>query len=171
MVYMSEEVKQMLQAEVATGAELKLACGLTSSYVLDLSRLLRNPEFRELVKPMMPTFHCDAIGGALSGSDLVASLFDKKWFGVRKEAKERGYDRGVITGCLSRGDKVVLVEDICTSGQSLERAIKAVIELGAEPIGLFSLVTREELRGLQKLGEKYNLPTISLFYIKDGVIL
>lgn len=93
----------------------------------------------------------DAIGGLTMGADPVAyaiaaasmragSPIDA--FSVRKEAKRHGTGRR-IEGNFKPADKVVVIEDVITSGGSALTAIDAIREAGGEVLGLLALVDRE----------------------------
>ena len=93
----------------------------------------------------------DAIGGLTMGADPVSyaiaaasantsSPIDA--FSVRKEAKKHGTGRR-IEGNFKPGNRVVMIEDVITSGGSAITAIEAVREEGGEVIGLLALVDRE----------------------------
>jgi orotate phosphoribosyltransferase len=93
----------------------------------------------------------DAIGGLTMGADPVsyaiaaasansASPIDA--FSVRKEAKKHGTGRR-IEGNFTPGNRVVMIEDVITSGGSAITAIEAVREEGGEVIGLLALVDRQ----------------------------
>lgn len=94
----------------------------------------------------------DAIGGLTLGADPIAyaichSSADSerplKAFTVRKEPKAHGTGKQV-EGPLVSGDRVVIVEDVITTGGSASRAIEAVRREGAIPLGVLALVDREE---------------------------
>ena len=93
----------------------------------------------------------DAIGGLTMGADPVsyaiaaasantATPLDA--FSVRKEAKKHGTGRR-IEGNFKAGNRVVVIEDVITSGGSAITAIEAIREEGGEVIGLLALVDRE----------------------------
>ena len=93
----------------------------------------------------------DAIGGLTMGADPVSyaiaaasakSASPIDGFSVRKEAKKHGTGRR-IEGNFKPGDRVVMIEDVITSGGSAITAIDAVREAGGEVIGLLALVDRE----------------------------
>jgi orotate phosphoribosyltransferase len=93
-----------------------------------------------------------AIGGLTMGADPVAyAIAAASWgtgspidaFSVRKEAKDHGTGR-LIEGNFQAGDRVVVVEDVITSGGSAERAISAVVEAGGQVLGVLAVVDREQ---------------------------
>ena len=64
-------------------------------------------------------------------------------FIVRKKAKEHGTGQ-TLEGRIERGDRVVVVEDVITTGESTWKAIQAAEAAGAEVAGIFALLDREE---------------------------
>lgn len=104
----------------------------------------------------------DAVGGLTLGADPVAYAIchasadterPLRAFTVRKEAKAHGTGRQV-EGPVEPGDRVVIVEDVITTGASASRAIEAVKREGVIPIGVLALVDREEggRESLESLG-------------------
>ncbi len=94
----------------------------------------------------------DAVGGLTMGADPVAyAIAHASWiagdavnaFTVRKEPKAHGTGKR-LEGCFAAGMRVVVVEDVITTGGSALRAIEAVEAEGGEVIAVLSLVDREE---------------------------
>jgi orotate phosphoribosyltransferase len=98
----------------------------------------------ELVSDMKIDF--DAIGGLTLGADkfsYVTSVFaHRKSFVVRKVAKGRGTNKRIEGADLSIGVKVLLVDDVVTSGGSIRDAYEAIHETGATIVGAITLVDR-----------------------------
>jgi orotate phosphoribosyltransferase len=93
-----------------------------------------------------------AVGGLTMGADPVSYSIAAASFGsdapvdafsVRKEAKDHGAGR-VIEGNFKPGDRVVIVEDVITSGDSARRAAEAVEGAGGKVLGIVAVVDREE---------------------------
>lgn len=89
-----------------------------------------------------------AVGGLTMGADAlahgIAIVGGCSWFSVRKEAKARGRE-GSIEGCrLSADDRVLLVEDVVTTGGSTLKAYERVIATGAQVAGVIPMVDRGE---------------------------
>ena len=59
-------------------------------------------------------------------------------FLVRKEPKDGQY----IEGDLRSGDKVLVVEDVVTTGKQVRTAIERIVEVGAEVVGIIAVVDR-----------------------------
>ena len=88
----------------------------------------------------------DSVGGPTMGADAlahgVAMLSGCSWFSVRKEAKGHGRGTWVEGARLHPGDRIVMVEDVVSTGASLLRAAERVGELGAEVIAATALLDR-----------------------------
>ena len=115
---------------LARGSHLALAC----QALLDLAGEAR-VEF-------------DAVGGLTLGADPLAHgmalLADKLWFVVRKQPKGRGTDQWVEGATLRRGLRVMLVEDVVTTGASTEKAYERVVAEGTDVVLAAALVDRGE---------------------------
>ena len=110
------------------GADLELACRAMLEAIGDL-------EF-------------DAVGGMTLGADhfshVLAVLASRKWFTVRKQAKGRGTNQRVEGAEIGPGVRVLLVDDVVTTGGSTLEAYEVVRETGAEVVGATTLVDRGE---------------------------
>lgn len=103
----------------------------------------------------------DAAGGLTLGADAlavgIAAASDGQWFIVRKEPKNRGTRRHIEGAQIGAGDRVLLVDDIVTSGGSIIKAYDLVVETGAQVIAAVTLVDRSDLAApkLAELGVPY----------------
>ena len=94
----------------------------------------------------------DAIGGLTLGADPiaagVAALSGQKdplrAFIVRKEAKEHGTGRRIEGPSLREGDRVMVVDDVITTGGSLLQAVDALRDQPVEIVEALAVVDREE---------------------------
>lgn len=88
----------------------------------------------------------DAAGGPTMGADALAHgmaiVSGASWFSVRKEPKGHGRQAWVEGSRLEKGHRVVLVEDVVSTGASLLRALERVDELGVNVIAATALVDR-----------------------------
>lgn len=154
--------------------DFRLCSGGRSKYLIDLAKLLRTNEGQYMAKDIdLPFLNYDIMGGPLSAADLMCPpLGADKWFGVRKEPKNRGTDQGRITGNLEKGQRVLMVEDVCTTGGTLFRAIQAVIEFGAIPIAAFCIIERPEWGGMKGIAAQYKIPTFAAYtFIQDPLTM
>ncbi len=115
----------------------------------------------------------DAVGGLTMGADPVAyaiahasagTLAPVDAFSVRKQAKEHGTGRR-IEGNFQPGSRVVVVEDVITSGQSALTAVDAVRAEGGEVLGVLALVDRES--GGRAAIEQRGVPVVTLVTATD----
>ncbi len=133
-----------------------LSSGKKSNYYIDGKYITLDPEGAYLVgRIFLNTYmdvDIDAVGGLTLGADpivgsIVALSFNLskplRGFIVRKEEKPHG-SRRFIEGPLYEGDRVVIVEDVITTGASSLKAISAAEGEGAIVKGVFCIVDREE---------------------------
>jgi orotate phosphoribosyltransferase len=88
----------------------------------------------------------DAVGGPTMGADAlahgVALLSGAGWFSVRKEPKGHGREAWVEGTRLAAGDRVVMVEDVVSTGASLLRAVDRIREFDVEVVAATALLDR-----------------------------
>lgn len=115
----------------------------------------------------------DAVGGLTMGADPIAyTIAGESWragtpihaFSVRKRPKRHGRGQ-LIEGCFEAGARVVIVEDVITTGGSALKACEAVDMARGEVVGALGLVDREE--GGRAALESAGLETIVLYTASD----
>ncbi len=93
----------------------------------------------------------DAVGGLTMGADAlavgIAAVTESRWFFIRKKTKERGTRRLVEGAQIKAGDKVLLVDDVVTTGGSILQALEAIKQTGAETVAAVTLVDRSGVAG------------------------
>ena len=114
----------------------------------------------------------EAIGGLTMGADPIVVAVSVtsgalNGFLVRKAEKQHGTGQR-IEGFRGKGARVVIVDDVCTTGSSTIQAIEAAREFGFEVAGVMCLVEREEARGRPEV-EKAAAPAhfVSVFTASD----
>ena len=133
-----------------------LSSGKKSDVYIDMKKTLYCPEGMELAGraffERIKDEPVDGIGGLTLGADpiayataLISNLNGKPVdvFVVRKEAKKHGTQRW-IEGNLEAGARVVIVDDVVTTGASTIKAIERVREAGFEVLKVIVLVDRQE---------------------------
>jgi orotate phosphoribosyltransferase len=119
----------------------------------------------------------DSVGGLTLGADPVSYAISYasasarrpvRAFTVRKEAKSHGTGK-LIEGPFSKGDRVVVIEDVITTGGSALRAIEAVRAAGGQVIGVLSVVDREE--GGREAIEAAGTPVVSIARVAEILAL
>ena len=113
-----------------------------------------------------------AIGGLTMGADPIAIACSltptpnppRFWFSVRKEPKSHGSKR-LIEGAVVPGAHVCVVDDVCTTGVSTIRAIRACRAEGLIVAQVIVLVDREEQDGManiqRELGELVSIQALT----------
>ena len=158
--------------------EFKLSSGGTSDYYIDCrtttldakgSRLTGEVFFEEI---RQRGWKPQAIGGLTMGADPIVVAVsvvsgELSGFLVRKAEKQHGTGQR-IEGYREKGARVVIVDDVCTTGASTVQAIEAAREFGFEIVGAMCLVEREEAKGRPTI-EKAAAPApfISIFTATD----
>jgi orotate phosphoribosyltransferase len=159
-----DRLKELLRQHSLMFGEFTLVSGRKSRFYFDSKRTTLRPEgaFLTAVEILNllreKKIEAEAIGGMTLGADPivcpVAALSQiegppLRAFLVRKEAKGHGTGRR-IEGDLEPGSRVVIVDDVVTTGGSTLRAIEAAVEAGHRIAAVISLVDREE-GGTEKL--------------------
>ena len=158
--------------------EFKLSSGGTSDYYIDCrtttldakgSRLTGETFLEEI---RQRGWKPQAIGGLTMGADpIVAAVAvvsgELNGFLVRKAEKQHGTGQR-IEGFREKGARVVIVDDVCTTGASTIQAIEAAREFGFEVVGVMCLVEREEANGRPSVEKAAApVPFISIFTAND----
>ncbi|MEZ5171222.1 MAG: phosphoribosyltransferase family protein [Acidimicrobiia bacterium] len=93
--------------------------------------------------------HFDAAGGLTMGADhlshAIAVVSGARWFSVRKKAKGHGKGQAVEGAVLEPGMAVLLVDDVVTTGGSIQQAFHAVGDTGVDVVAALTLVDRGEV--------------------------
>ena len=143
-----------------SGREVKLASGRTSTYYFNMKPTMLDAEGSHLIATLIleaiSGLNADLIGGLEMGAVPIASAVAAvshagtrpiNAFFVRKQAKEHG-TRNLIEGLPSgdslEGKRVVIVEDVTTTGASAIKAGEAVRAEGADVVGVVTVIDRQE---------------------------
>jgi orotate phosphoribosyltransferase len=158
--------------------EFKLSSGGTSDYYIDCrtttldakgARLTGEVFFDEI---RQRGWRAQAIGGLTMGADpivVAVSVVSGELHGflVRKAEKQHGTGQR-IEGFREKGARVVIVDDVCTTGASTVQAIEAAREFGFEIVGVMCLVEREEAKGRPSVEKAATpAPFVSIFTARD----
>ena len=156
-----------------------LASGKTASYYLDCRLVTLDPLGANLIAAGMLEMieslgtPIDAVGGMAIGADPISAAIvtvdgarggKTLGFMVRKEPKGHGGGRQV-EGPVEPGQRVVIVEDVITSGGSALKAVEAARAFGLEVVGVFGIIDR--LAGGSEAFEAVGLKLQTLLTIRD----
>ena len=172
-----EELSEILKARSILKGDFTLVSGRKSSYYingkmttlsarglyLSAKLLLERFEGLEYEAFAGPTIGADPIIGALLTLAAERGLA-KEGLLIRKEAKDHG-TKNMVEGNLKKGMRVVLLEDVATTGGSLLKAAAAIEAGGGVVAYVFTIVDREEGAGvnLEKAGYRFS----SLFGVRE----
>ncbi len=158
--------------------EFKLSSGGTSDYYIDCRTTTLDARGAQLVGEVFldemrgQGWHADAIGGLTLGADpivvaVAVTSGTLHGFLVRKAEKQHGTGQR-IEGFREKGARVVIVDDVCTTGSSTVQAIEAAREFGFKVAGAMCLVEREDAHGRPSV-ERAAAPAsfISVFTAND----
>lgn len=188
---MSNHSQQLLALLAHNSFELgqfKLSSGGSSDYYIDCRTTTLHAEGGRLVGQAIlelleqHNIPADAVGGLTMGADPIVSNLAtaSAWraqqrpgtplihgFLVRKTEKAHGTGRR-IEGYCQKGARVVVVDDVCTTGASTISAIEAAREAGAILTAVICIVEREEANGRPAVESAANgAPFLRLFSAKE----
>jgi orotate phosphoribosyltransferase len=151
-----QELLRILAAKSFRLGEFKLSSGAMSDYYVDCRTTTLDAKGARLTGQVFLDeirargWHPQAIGGLTLGADpivsAVAVVGQLDGFLVRKAEKQHGTGQR-IEGFRKPGARVVIVDDVCTTGASTAQAIEAAREFGFVVVGVMCLVERQEAGG------------------------
>lgn len=163
---MKKRLAKLLVERSYVEGEVTLTSGRKSDYYFDCKQTALHPEggwlIGKLFYSMLKGRDIQGVGGMTLGADPLVSAvsvlsFEEDMpipaFIIRKKSKGHGtnqYLEGLKN--FSEGDKVVLLEDVVTTGGTLITACERVRDAGFEIAAVFSVLDREE-GGREKLEE------------------
>ncbi|MEK6776236.1 MAG: orotate phosphoribosyltransferase [bacterium] len=162
-----KRLKEIIQKKALQIGRFTLAHGGESNYYIDAKQIIHDPEtgslIGELIYGMIRDKETDYIGGLMYGAIPIAfSLSQYAYYhhkknipvvSVRKEAKKHGTQK-YIEGTVEKGGKIIVVEDVVSTGKSVLTAIDRLKQAGLEIVMIVSIVDRnmggrESLRGYE----------------------
>lgn len=161
------EIERFIKEHAVRTGVFTLASGKTSNVYIDARLATMSPEGMVLIGNRgFDTIQAqgwtpDSVGGLTMGADPVAFAISHtsalrgvpiRAFSVRKNIKSHGTGKR-IEGPFKTGDRVVIVEDVITTGHSALEAIEAIETAGAQILGVLAVVDRNE-GGREAIGLK-----------------
>jgi orotate phosphoribosyltransferase len=173
-----QELLKLLAQKSFRLGEFKLSSGATSDYYIDCRTTTLDARGAQLTGEVFldeireQSWQASAIGGLTMGADpivvaVAVTSGTLNGFLVRKAEKQHGTAQR-IEGFREKGARVVIVDDVCTTGSSTVQAIEAGREFGFEVVGAMCLVERQDAHGRPNV-EKAAAPAmfISIFTAND----
>jgi orotate phosphoribosyltransferase len=174
-----DRLLELLRERSLETGDFVLASGARSSYYIDCRRTTMHAEGQVLVGQLGfellkgSGLDPDSVGGLTMGADPVSyALAYTSWlagdpvhaFSVRKQAKEHGRGKR-IEGSFEPGHRVLVIEDVITSGGSALEACAAVEAEGGTVLGVLAILDRES--GGREALERAGYRVLSLFRIGE----
>lgn len=174
---MRSRLRDIIRKRSFGRGDITLASGRKSDFYFNLKPTMLDAEgaalLAELTLDALAAERIDYVGGLEMGAVPLAGAIAQlsfmrgqpiQAFFVRKKPKEHGARlaiEGLAPGESLAGKRVVIVEDVTTTGGSAVKAVEAVKEAGAEIVMVFTMVDREE--GADETFRAAGLPFRSLY--------
>ena len=146
------------------------ASGIKSPIYCDNRLILTAPEVRNLVENEIAETvkreypECEVLMGTstagIAHAAIAASILNMPMGYVRSGAKDHGR-QNQIEGKLEKGQKVVVIEDLISTGGSVIEVVDVLRDAGADVLGIVSIFTYGMQKGLDRL-EKAKVRNVSL---------
>jgi orotate phosphoribosyltransferase len=173
-----ERLLRIIKAQsLLTGAQFTLASGQRSGFFFDMKKTMFHPEGAALIGDIIfemiaPDTDVEYIGGLEIGAiPMAVSVAARSWpdrpinaFFVRKAPKDHGAIN-LIDGQFRPNQKVILFEDVTTTGGSVMKAVRAVRDQGCTVKKIVTIVDRGE--GAAANLRKENLELAAIFTMDD----
>lgn len=191
--YKQEFIDFMVQSDVLKFGDFTLKSGRKSPFFMNAGAYVTGEQLSRLGKYYAQAIHVNfgddfdvVFGPAYKGIPLAVvtaiayhELYGKevRYCSDRKEAKDHGADKGQLLGYeLHDGDRVVIVEDVTTSGKSIDETypkLKAAADV--QVVGLMVSLNRMEVgkggkvTAQQEIQERYGFPVASIVTMAEVV--
>ena len=156
-----DELLQLIKDLAVVHGRVTLSSGREADYYIDLRRITLHrvaaPLVGRVLRGVTADWSYDAVGGLTLGADPVATAIMHASVGavdafvVRKEEKKHGMQRRV-EGPDVAGRRVLVVEDVSTTGGSPLTAVHALRDEGAEVVGVAVIVDRGAREAIEATG-------------------
>lgn len=190
--YKQEFINFMVESEVLKFGEFTLKSGRKSPFFMNAGAYVTGTQLRRLGEYYAKAIHdnygldFDVLFGpaykgiplAVATSMAISELYGKevRYCSNRKEVKDHG-DTGILLGSkLKDGDRVVIIEDVTTSGKSIEETFPILKEQADVEIkGLMVSLNRMEVgkggekSALDEIQEKYGFPAHAIVTMEEVV--
>lgn len=190
--YKQEFIDFMLESKVLKFGDFTLKSGRKSPFFMNAGGYVTGQQLMKVgeyyAKAIVDTYGTDfdvLFGPAYKGIPLAVvtaiamhTLYGKevRYCSDRKEAKDHGADKGGFLGSkLQDGDRVIMIEDVTTSGKSMEETVPKVRSAAnVEIVGLMVSLNRNEKgkgnkTALKEVSELYGFPTAAIVSMPEVI--
>jgi len=175
---MKRKLLSILKKEAFCQKKVRLSSGRISDFYIDVRKVSLSSEgiylISNLILRMIKGENISAIGGPTLGADPIVSgvcflAHQKKrklkGFLIRKSPKKYGSQKMLEGKPLKPSDRVLVVDDVATSGSSIIKAVKVLKEARVKVVKALVIVDREE--GAAEELAKSGCPFSSIFTKRD----
>ena len=154
---MKQQLLSLLKKDAFLKKRIKLSSGKISNFYIDIRKVSLSPKgiylISNLVLGVVKSLKVDAIGGPTLGADPIVGgvcllAYKKKiplkGFLIRKTPKKHGRQRLIEGQVIKPYEKVVIVDDVATSGSSLIKSIKILQKEKIKVVGAVTVIDRQE---------------------------
>lgn len=169
---LAEKLLKISAVKLQPANPFQWASGWISPIYTDNRRTLSYPDVRsfikvELTRLIMEQFpEAEAVAGVATGAiaqgALVADLLGLPYVYVRSTPKDHGLEN-LIEGDLRQGQKVIVIEDLVSTGKSSLKAVEAIRNAGCEVCGMLALFTY----GFPVAEENFNEANVKLVTLSN----
>ena len=165
-------ISEFIEKGLIKQGEFVLKSGEKSNMYIDLKSIISYPELHkkvcdELIKKFNPDLKyntlCGTPYGALPFTSYISISENIPMVLLRKEKKKYGTCKR-IEGVYNRNNKVILLEDVITTGESVDEAAQILENFGLEIVQIISVFSRSKHKNL-----KYNHIPIEYLYHSDDI--
>jgi orotate phosphoribosyltransferase len=162
-----ELLTKIKKAEIVKSGQFKLRSGITSNLYLDVRKLFGDPNLlfaiSDTIRKILPDDTTCIAGSGYGGLPLataVALASKVRLAAVRNETKGHGIKKSIEGHLPNKNDKIVIVDDLFTTGSSILSTVKELKKTGAKIIGAVVVIKRAEPK-------KFPIPLQCLFALQD----
>ncbi|MGI6216604.1 MAG: orotate phosphoribosyltransferase [Coriobacteriales bacterium] len=191
--YKKQFIEFMVRSDVLKFGEFTLKSGRISPFFMNAGAYVTGAQLHELGLYYAHAIHDEfgldfdiVFGPAYKGIPIsvvtaigLHELYGKevRYCSNRKEAKDHGADAGMLLGSeLHDGDKVVMVEDVTTSGKSIDETYPLIMaQANVEIVGLMVSLNRMEVgsggvkSAIDEITDKYGFPTAGIVTMAEVI--
>ena len=164
-------IEEFVKNNIVQYGDFLLKSGEKSSIYINLKKIISFPKLHGKISDMIASkitpgvdLICGTPYGAISYASIISIHRNIPMLFLRKEQKEYG-NKNLIEGVYNKNDKVILIEDVITTGNSVIKTAKTLEDNGLKVIQIISIISRCENKNL-----KYNdIPIVYLYHIDEFV--
>ena len=173
-----EELRKIIIKDAYIKEKITLSSGKESDYYIDARRVTLSAHgaylCARMILDVIGNDHVDAIGGPTLGADPMVGAISVlshqagksvNTFIIRKTPKAHGKQQQIEGPLLEKGSRVVLIDDIATTGKAFIHSIDVLTEAGIQIHKAICIVDRQE--GAREAIAEKNCELISLFDISE----